>query len=316
MTSRPPISVVTPSYNQADFLNQTLQSVLAPDNAGVEYLVIDGASTDRSVEIIRAHAPRLAYWVSEPDTGQAAAINKGLRRAQGELLAWLNSDDTYRPGAIAAVVSYMTAHPEVDVVYGDIEFVGPDGLSLGSMPTWDFNPQQQICATNLIPQPATFFRRALFERVGGLDESLHFALDYDLWVRMLLAGGRFAHVPQVWATFRLHPTSKTQGQALQFVGDMRRVLDKAFAGGQVPARWRPLADSNLEQFAAETYLRSGQPHIARRHYLRAIRRYPWRLKTLSLLAFALDTRLGLMLRRWRWRLAGRTETPWRGLPPA
>ncbi len=310
----PTISVITPSYNQAQFLEATIQSVLAPDNAGVEYLVIDGASTDGSVGIIRQYHDYLAFWVSEPDAGQAAAINKGMRQAQGEIVAWLNSDDTYRPGAIAGALDFLAAHPEVDVVYGDVEFVDSTGQPLGTMPAWDFNPQLQVCATNLIPQPAAFFRRAIFERVGGLDETLHLALDYDLWVRMVLAGGRFAHVPQVWATYRLHPASKTQSQAERFVTEVRHVLDQAFATGQAPAKWRPLADSNLEQLAAETYLRLGQPRAARAHFLRAVRRYPWRLKSLSLLAYALDVRFGHWMRRLRWRLAGRTEQPWLGLP--
>lgn len=314
MSSAARLTVITPSYNQAAYLEATLSSVLTQDQPGLEYIVIDGASTDNSPDIIRGYASRLAFWVSEPDAGQAAAINKGLRRAQGEIVAWLNSDDTYRPGAVAAAVGFLAAHPEVDVVYGDVDFVDPAGQRLGTMPAWDFDPQLQVCATNLIPQPATFFRRALYERVGGLDETLHLALDYDLWVRMVLAGGKFAHVPQVWATYRLHPASKTQAQAGQFAAEVRRVLDKAFATGGAPTAWRPLANSNWEQLVAETHLRLGQPREARAHFLRAVRCYPWRLKSLALLAYAVDARLGSWLRRLRWRLAGRSEEPWLHLP--
>ncbi len=309
--SSPSITIITPSYNQAAYLEATIRSVLDQAYANLEYIIIDGGSTDGSIDIIRRYNDRLAYWVSEPDSGQVSAINKGLRHAHGEILAWLNSDDTYRPGAIAAAVRYLSEYPEVDVVYGDVEFSDAAGQPLGTMSAWDYSVQQQVCATNLVPQPAAFFRCQALERVGGcLNERLHLAFDYELWVRMGLAGLRFAHVAEVWATYRLHAASKTETRALDFTEEVRQVVDWAFTEGGAPLAWHAAAESNLEQLVAETHLRLGQVALARRHFLRAIQRYPLRPKTVALIAFAIDRRLGLAVRRLRWRLAGRRDDPW------
>jgi glycosyltransferase involved in cell wall biosynthesis len=305
--------VVTPSHNQARYLEAALQSVLSQSHENVEYIVIDGGSSDDSRGILQRYSDRLAYWVSEPDGGQAAAINKGLRRAHGVVWAWLNSDDVYAPAALARAARFLAEHDEIDIVYGDVRFVDETGRELGTMSAWDFDPKLQMCATNLVLQPACFFRRAIFENVGGLDETLHFALDYDLWVRMVIAGARFAHVSEVWADYRLHPESKTEAQAGRFGAEVRRVVEKASAGGALPAAWRPVAESNLEQLIAETHLRLGQTSEARRHFLRAVRHFPWRSKSLGLLAYAVDLRLGQALRRWRWRLAGRKTDAWQSL---
>ncbi len=304
------VSIVTPSMNQGQYLAATLLSVSAQTDVQIGYYVVDGASTDGSLTVIQQYADQLAYWVSEPDRGQAHAINKGLLRARGDILAWLNADDTYLPGTLASVTTFFDRHPQVDVVYGDVEFVDVAGQRLGTMAAWEFDAQLQLCATNLIPQPAAFFRRRVYELIGGLDEDLHYALDYDYWCRAVLAGARFQHVPEAWATYRLHPASKTEAQADRFAAEMRRAVDKSFASGKLPAAWRRIADSNWEQFRAETALRQARPKEAQAHFITAARRCPWRLKTLSLLAFAASPRLGLWLRRARWRLAGRREQPW------
>jgi glycosyltransferase involved in cell wall biosynthesis len=310
------VSIITPSYNQARFLSETIRSVLAQDHPPNEYIVIDGGSTDNSTDIIKSYQDRLAYWVSEPDNGQAQAINKGFRLATGSVFAWLNSDDTYHPGAVGAAVTYLDQHPEIDVIYGDIEFVDASGKSLSTMRAWEFDPQLQMCATNLIPQPAAFFRRSMFEQVGGLDETFHLALDYDLWVRMLAAGARFAHVHQVWATYRVHPASKTDKQAEFFASEVKRSVDRTFASGQMPPSWRSIANSNVEQLIAESHGRLGHSREARQHYWRAVRLCPWRLKSIGLLAYVIDDRLGRLMRRIRWRLAGRADEPWQSVPKA
>jgi glycosyltransferase involved in cell wall biosynthesis len=204
----PKVSIVTPSYNQARFLEDTLRSVLQQDYANVEYIVVDGASTDGSVEIIEKYADRLDWWVSEPDRGQTDAINKGFARATGDILAWLNSDDTYKPGAISEAVAFLQAHTEVGMVYGDTNFVDAEGNVIGK-----FNAQQ----TNLkrlrrggvyIPQQSAFWRAALWQRVGPLDPSFYFAMDYDLWVRLAQVT-EIRYTPQLWANFRLHGDAKT-----------------------------------------------------------------------------------------------------------
>lgn len=134
MMAQPLVSIVTPSYNQARYLETTLRSVLDQNYPAIEYLVADGGSTDGSVEVLQRYTDRLAWWVSEPDRGQTDALNKGFARARGEILAWLNSDDTYEPGAIAAAVAYLTAHPEIGMVYADTHFIDENGRPLGSFP--------------------------------------------------------------------------------------------------------------------------------------------------------------------------------------
>jgi glycosyltransferase involved in cell wall biosynthesis len=315
MTDAGLMTVVTPSYNQATYLETTISSVLRQEGAGLEYIIIDGGSTDGSAEIVRRYADQLALCVIEPDRGQAQAINKGFRAARGEILAWLNADDCYYPNTLAAVAEFFLRHPDVDVVYGDVNFIDAAGRQLGTMPAWEFDPQLQLCATNLVLQPATFIRRRVYEKIGGLDEHLHYALDYDYWCRAVIAGACFQHVPQVWATYRLHPTSKTQAQANQFAAEMRQVVDRSFASGKLPVAWRRLADSNWEQFQAETALRQQRRKDARTHFLAAAQHHPWRLKTIALLAFALSPRLGLWIRRLRWRFAGRREQPWHLFTP-
>jgi glycosyltransferase involved in cell wall biosynthesis len=204
----PLISIVTPSFNQANFLEATLASVLGQDYRPLEYIVIDGGSTDGSVDILRRHADRLGAWVSEPDHGQTDAINKGLRRARGEVLAYLNSDDLYLPGALSRVAAFFDAHPEVDLVYGDCQLIDPAGQPLGWLPAHEFSLRRTIERAEYIPQPAAFWRRALYNQVGPFDDGLHFAMDYDFFIRAGRAG-QVAHLPHPVAAFRLHPGSKT-----------------------------------------------------------------------------------------------------------
>jgi glycosyltransferase involved in cell wall biosynthesis len=308
--SWPLISIVTPSYNQAEHLEATLRSVQEQDYPALEHILIDGASTDGSLEIIRRHGAHLAYWESEADAGQAQALNKGFRRARGEILCWLNSDDVYRPGTLRAVAEVFGEQPELDVAYGGIDLIDPAGTLLSTLSAGPFDLRQQVCATNLMPQPSTFFRRRIYERLGDLNERLHYVMDYEYWVRAGLAGARIAPVSSVWAGFRLHEASKTVAQPLRFAEEFRQVVDSAFEVWGAPPGWRAEAESNLQQYLAEAYLKSGQPGLARQAYLQAALRYPWRLRTLVLLGFAANQSLGARLRGWYWRLTGRSALRW------
>ncbi|MDZ4158188.1 MAG: glycosyltransferase family 2 protein, partial [Anaerolineaceae bacterium] len=174
------VSVVTPSYNQVRFLEATIRSVLEQDYPNIEYLIMDGGSTDGSVEIIRRYEDRLAGWVSEPDRGQTDAINKGFARAKGDIFAWLNSDDTYQPGAIAEAVSFFQQQPEVGLVYGDASFIDEDGKVIGRFPSRQTNYHRLRQGYVHICQQASFFRADLWHKVGPLDDSFFFAMDYDL----------------------------------------------------------------------------------------------------------------------------------------
>jgi glycosyltransferase involved in cell wall biosynthesis len=202
------VSIVTPSFNQASFLDEAICSVLDQDYPNIEYIIIDGGSTDASVEIIQRYSDRLAIWVSEPDRGQTDAINKGFARATGEILAWLNSDDIYLPGAIRQAVDYLLAHPEAGMVYGDANLIDEQGQVIGRFPAAQTDYRRLRRGYVHIPQQASFFRASLWEKVGPLDPTFYFAMDYDLWVRL----ARLAplhYTPRLWACFRLHGGGKS-----------------------------------------------------------------------------------------------------------
>lgn len=222
------VSIVTPSFNQADYLEQTIQSVLAQDYARIEYLVVDGASTDGSVEIIRRYAGRLAWWVSEPDRGQAEAINKGLLRARGEIVAWLNSDDLYLPGAVTRAVAALQANPALGLVYGDALTVDSQGKPLHALAFGEWGLEELI-RFRIICQPAVFMRRSVLDQAGFLDPAYHMMLDHHLWIRMAQRApvqyigepGRFMPL----AAARHHPQAKNASQPEKFAQETLRVLE-------------------------------------------------------------------------------------------
>lgn len=210
--AHPKITVVTPSYNQARFLERTILSVLNQDYPNLEYIIIDGGSTDGSVEIIKKYESKLAYWVSEPDRGQSHAINKGWQRATGEIVAWLNSDDTYRDGALFSIAKYFTEHLEVDMTYGDVYVIDEMDKLLYPFICPQFNLKRYIKDCDyFIPQQAVFFRRQVFEKVGLLDENLHFKMDRDYFIRIGL-NGCVKRIPHYLAHFRTHPAAKSTPQ--------------------------------------------------------------------------------------------------------
>lgn len=204
----PKISVVTPSFNQARFLEETILSVLSQGYPDVEYIVMDGGSTDGSVGIIGKYADRLAHWQSAKDDGQADAIRKGFAMANGEILGWLNSDDTLTPGTLGKVGEFFAAHPDVDLVYGDLDLVDPGGKRL-----YTARPLLRlgilVHENPFVPQQSMFWRRSLYDKVGGVDPAFRFAMDLDLVVRFLIAGSRVRKLPGILAKYRWHPAAKS-----------------------------------------------------------------------------------------------------------
>lgn len=206
--SRPLVSIVTPSFNQARFLEETIRSVLEQDYPAIEYIIVDGGSDDGSLEIIQRYAGQLTWWVSEPDRGQTDAINKGFVRARGDILAWLNSDDTYLPHAVAEAVNYLRSQPQVGMVYGDANLVDETGQIIGRFPAAQTDYRRLRQGYVHIPQQASFFRADLWRRVGPLDPTFYFAMDYDLWVRLARLAP-LVYQPRLWANFRLHGDGKS-----------------------------------------------------------------------------------------------------------
>ncbi len=271
----PLVSIVTPSYNQADYLETAIRSVLGQDYPNLEYLVIDGGSTDGSVKIIERFADSLAHWTSEPDQGQAQAINKGLRMAKGELVGWLNSDDVYLPGAIQGAVQAAQAHPDVGMVYADGKMVDSQ-LRLLDPHRYRALSSLDLLSFEVLLQPTVFMRRNALEAVGLLDESYHLILDHELWVRI---SGKYPlhHVPSFWALERTHPQAKTIHQAAEFVREANRLIEWASGSddfGELVAERRRRIQAGLNVFSARRLIDAGQHATATRHMLRALALHP------------------------------------------
>lgn len=220
--SQPVVTVVTPSFNQAEYLEETIQSVLDQDYPLIEYIIVDGGSTDGSVDIIRGCESRLAAWVSEKDLGQTDAINKGFAMATGDIFAWLNSDDTYLPGAVSEAVQFLTANPQVGMVYGKAYYIDETGKAVALYPAGPTDYRGLRRGINTIPQQTMFFRGILWRMLGPLDPSFYYAMDYDLWTR-ISAVTPIAFHDRFMANFRLHGASKSLTEASRCWPEMMRV---------------------------------------------------------------------------------------------
>jgi glycosyltransferase involved in cell wall biosynthesis len=253
----PKISVVTPSFNQGPYIEKTIQSVLAQNYPNLEYLVLDACSTDETGEVLQRFAGQLTAII-EKDKGQSDAVNKGVARASGEIIAWLNSDDTYLPGTLHAVAEFLAAHPDVAAVYGDADYIGEDDQFIAEcvhLEPWSHF--RLVHYSDFIVQPACFFRKSAFEAVGGLDVNIHYPMDYDLWLRMANAGQTFAYLPQKLAHFRWFGENKTAMGGMKRMDEIKRIAMRAGASG-LPA-YNKLELINLHLADAAGSLRGIKP---------------------------------------------------------
>jgi glycosyltransferase involved in cell wall biosynthesis len=243
------VAVITPSLNQGRFIERTIQSVLNQNIKNIEYHIIDGGSQDETLDILKQYTHQLV-WTSEPDQGQANAINKGLKKISAEIIGWLNSDDIYYPNTITQVVDFFGKHPDVDVLYGDAFFIDEMDHHLGQYPTETWNIKRFL-KTCYVAQPAVFFRRKLLTQFGFLNEKLNYCMDYELWLRLALQGVKFAYLPNILAGSRSYPETKTSRAPFDFsVETMRMINDKL---GYVPSPW--LVNHAMLKVKSESYLR-------------------------------------------------------------
>jgi glycosyltransferase involved in cell wall biosynthesis len=297
----PRVSVVTPSLNQGEFLEATIRSVLDQDYPDVEYMVVDGGSTDDSVDVIRRHEARLAWWVSEPDRGQSHAINKGWQRATGEIVAWLNADDLYTPCAISRAVAVFARHPHVDLIYGDCYEFEEDPAHARIRHVGTKTLRGLLTASLDIPQPTVFLKRSLLDRIGILDESLHLTMDYHLLLRAFAFGRPHYVSGPPLASIRVHPAAKSFARAASFPTELIETLDHFYALPDLPTealRARRLA------YAQYAYARADMALSVRKSYLEGI---AWLVR-----AYLGNPSLLARLPRAVWRtLIGARAAAWR-----
>ena len=227
------IAVVTPSLNQGRFIERTIRSVLDQGYAPLEYVVCDGGSADETRDILARFSGRLTA-LSEPDGGQAAAVNKGIRMTSSDVIGWLNSDDVYVPGSLSLIGEFFTANPEADVVYGDAHLLDTQDAVLGAYYTEPWDPSRLI-ERCILCQPAVFFRRRVVERYGLLNEGLNYCLDYEYWLRLAEGGAVFRYVSSVLAGSRQYPETKTQRARLALHAELNTMLRERL--GRVPDTW-------------------------------------------------------------------------------
>jgi glycosyltransferase involved in cell wall biosynthesis len=294
------VSVVIPSLDQGRFLATAIDSVLSQDHRPLELLVMDGGSRDGTIEVLRGYGDAVR-WVSAPDAGQAAAINAGWRSSSGEVIAWLGADDLYLPGALSAAVAALQCDPGLDVVYGDAHYCDEQGRVLRAYPTEDFDYARLLGrAVCFLPQPATFLRRAVLDSDGGLDESLHHALDFEYWLRLGASGRRFRRLPSALAALRLHAAAKSIRNLAAFAPEIVRIYERL--ADAAPSTVSPLVLrrglSSAHYRAFQCLFWSGRFREARAHAWRSWGLSPLRLRPL-LAAVLGGTRARRVLERWR-----------------
>ncbi|MBM3494254.1 MAG: glycosyltransferase [Armatimonadetes bacterium] len=262
----PKITVITPSYNQAQYLEATIQSVLDQDYPNLEWMIVDGGSTDGSVDIIRRYEKHLAWWASEKDKGQTDALNKGLRRATGDVFGFLNSDDLYTPGTLRAVGEAFSANPSLTMLLGRCQYIAADGAPMSECPYAGDLRFEDFIADNLVPQPSLFMRMDVCRAVGEFDNTYQHAFDHDYWLRAMLLGHRIRGMDRLLSLYRLHESSKTV--TMRYKQDLDMIAAHAKAMRTLPTG-DPLRDTirvNSARFcrrvAIEHYAWTRDPTVA------------------------------------------------------
>ncbi|GEM_PF-625761 len=279
------ISVITPSFNQGKFIQATLDSILKQDYPHVEHIVMDGGSTDETVDILKNVQDSRLKWTSERDNGQSDAINKGLHVASGDILAYLNSDDIYLDGTLAFVADYFQTHPEVDFIYGDCLTIDTEGKILPVvLKTQSFNLRDALTMRMRWAQPAFFWRREVTAHIGLFDETFHYLMDQDYWLRMVLADYKPDYIPRNMAAFRFHGGSKTTNQIVKFNHDWAIIIQKIYQRTDLSPgilELKRTAFLYVNFYLGHVYLLEKQGEAARQHLLHVLLKGRLRLRVLA-----------------------------------
>lgn len=272
--NNPLVSIVTPSFNKGSYIEETLLSVRNQTYKNIEHVVIDGGSTDETLSILKKYSSVL-IWISETDTGQSDAINKGWRMAKGDIIAYLNADDTYLPDAIEIAVNCFLAHPGSGMIYGDGILSDENGKFLNHYRAGEFNLKNLIFCKNNILQPAVFLRKTVFETVGDVDVDLHLAMDLDYWIRTGLMF-EVKYIPESLAAAKIYQDAKSSAQMHKYVVEYERILEKIFANPHLPPDIK-MSEKDVYNFV---YVKGGLDYL----HVRMVReglRYIWK-------AFSMD----------------------------
>lgn len=270
MPERPLVTVVTPSFNSAAYIRETIESVLNQDYAPIEHIVVDGASTDGTLEILRQY-PHLV-WVSEPDRGQSHALNKGFQMAQGEIIGWLNADDSYQEGAISIAVAALEQNFGIDIVYSDCNYVDEEGglLRISKGEPFDLI---RLFSVYYIKQPTVFMRRGVIDDLGGVDERLHYVLDWELWFRAGLHY-KFRYLEDVTlANFRITPGTKTYSRSPDFIVEMQGVLQNLIHSPGLNEVYRQAARKAYQRILSRYHYALFLESAGRRQYQESFRHF-------------------------------------------
>lgn len=288
----PLVSVVTPSYNAMPYIKDNVESIQSQEYHNIEHIVIDGGSTDGTVEFLQSQ-PHLV-WVSEPDCGQSHALNKGFRRARGEIIGWLNADDSYQPGSVTTAVRYLMDHQDVYLIYSDLQIIDEDSQPVGITKAQPFDLNTFIFS-NYINQPTVFMRRRIIEKLGGVDENLHYTMDRELWLRAGLVFNMRYLQDQVLANFRLCRGTKSFEQTPGFQVEWLNVMERAF---QTPS-FSKVPQSTKRRALQKT---KAQYHVA--NMIQAIEQHDRKIMFRHLIRATIhDPRL--IINRGTWLFAGK-----------
>ncbi|MEK6222381.1 MAG: glycosyltransferase [Chloroflexota bacterium] len=298
--STPLVSIITSSLNQGEFIESAITSVDNQSYANIEHIIIDGGSTDNTLTILQNHSSNFS-WLSEPDKGQSNAINKGIEKSSGELISWLNADDTLDPEAVSTIVANFNALPEVDFLYGNCDYIDAQGEFIRSYPTQDFDLTTLIQETHVfIPQPATFIRKTALEKVGRLNEDFDYVMDLDLWIRLGLSGNG-QHIHEKLANLRLHQSAKSLNKLAAFAPELVRLYEDLFSQDDLPYEIKQVEKTGTQNIylrAADISLWSKEYNKARSYTIKAVSIKPITAITTKVksLAFPLMGKIGYWIK--------------------